>query len=611
MLSNVVVGRNDDYGGDYLGRLAASLNHLAWNLEQDGRQGDVEVLYVDWGSEKTHVADVLQLGATAAAMVRFVEVDARLVRELSEPANFYATLAVNVGVRRAAGEYVMLTDSDCLMRRIALSHLLQLLEGELDPVFDATKHIFPLRRIQIPYDIVRRNPSPETWDTLLESLQPGARTESPGTGCLGGFSAGQLMHRKLWYEFGGYNERLKRSWGWSDNELMLRVTRKYGWADLAAYGIMAFHMEHGPRRRWWYPADLPQREPNRINAMILGDELFPNRSDWGLRDHALPMRSVATSPSSTTGPPGRRVQPLQHNLLDRTAFDALMATPEVQQAVRRVVSHCKQRFGVTPQKEEKRCIAVLAGFVSSASPLNLFYYGDLVESLLLTILSEHTAIQAYFIRPWLEGDTGSQPCNPAVLSQVLEQSMYRGYARIMTGDPATALDTLASVDGIELALVNTSRREAEGGAMTENIAGRLVPGGLAVIFGPHCGQEIERYDRVSSADVRAGTAGGGPCDIARKPYSSVLRRGDVLRVITICPDIVTLIARPPQPADQRAGHAEQQPYDDVLRTLYASRWSRAYRRIISTTCHAIIPEFARTKISPEQKAKLRRLLGIS
>jgi hypothetical protein len=190
--------------------------------------------------------------------------------------------------------------------------------------------------------------------------------------------------------------------------------------------------------------------------------------------------------------------------------------------------------------------------------------------------------------------------------------MYRGYARIMTGDPAAALDTLAPVEGIELALVNTSRREAQARAMTENIAGRLVHGGLAVIFGPHCSQEIERYDRVSGADVRAGVAGGGPCDIASKPYSSVLRRDDVLRVMTICPDIVTLIARPPQPADQRAGHAEQQqPYDDVLRTLYASRWSRAYRRIISTTFDAIIPEFARTKITPEQKAKLRRLLGIS
>jgi hypothetical protein len=544
LLSNVVVGRNDDYGGGYLERLATSLNHLAWNLERAGRQGAVEVVYVDWGSD-TPVANAVQLGEGAAAMVRFVEVDQALVREVSEPTNFYSTLAVNVGVRRAAGEYVMLADSDCLMRRIALAHLLEFLEGSLDPTLDPAKFIFPLRRIQVPYDLVRRNPSLEAWDALLEALQPGARTESPGTGCLGGFSAGQLMHRTLWDEFRGYNESLRRSWGWSDNELMLRVTRKYRWADLAAYGIMAFHMEHGPRRRWWNAAELPQRDPASVNTMLLGAALAPNPPHWGLRDRELPIRTIVAQRSN----PARaaRVAPLEHDLVDAAAFSALAASPAVQQTVQRVASHCSQHFGVTPSEEEKRCVAVLSAFVGGASPLNVFWCGDFVESLLFAVLSEHTAIHAFFMRPWLEGDTGAQPCNPAVLSQILEQSMYRGYARIITDSSLQAFDEFQPPEGIELAVVNTARREGEARSVLQAVAGRLARGALAIVVGPHRSHELERYDRVGSADVRAAMATGRPFDTARRPYTPALQREDLLRVITVCPDAVTLIVRSPAP----------------------------------------------------------------
>jgi hypothetical protein len=61
---------------------------------------------------------------------------------------------------------------------------------------------------------------------------------------------------------------------------------------------------------------------------------------------------------------------------------------------------------------------------------------------------------------------------------------------------------------------------------------------------------------------------------------------------------------------QRADGAAQQSYDDVLRTLYGGRWSRAYRHLVANTYQALIPASLRARITPQQKARLRRLLGM-
>ena len=60
----------------------------------------------------------------------------------------------------------------------------------------------------------------------------------------------------------------------------------------------------------------------------------------------------------------------------------------------------------------------------------------------------------------------------------------------------------------------------------------------------------------------------------------------------------------------RAGAARQQTYDDVLRTLYGGRWSRVYRHMIASTYQALVPPSVRARITPQQKAKLRRLFGM-
>ncbi len=59
----------------------------------------------------------------------------------------------------------------------------------------------------------------------------------------------------------------------------------------------------------------------------------------------------------------------------------------------------------------------------------------------------------------------------------------------------------------------------------------------------------------------------------------------------------------------RAGITGQQAHDDVLRKLYGGRRSQTYRYMV-VTYQTLVPAFVRAKITPQQKAKLRRLLGM-
>jgi len=58
LVSFVIIGRNDDYMGDYLYRLGTSLSFLAQSAERAGLLDQVEVLVVDWASERPLAADL-------------------------------------------------------------------------------------------------------------------------------------------------------------------------------------------------------------------------------------------------------------------------------------------------------------------------------------------------------------------------------------------------------------------------------------------------------------------------------------------------------------------------------------------------------------------------
>ena len=111
MISIVIVGRNDNYGGDFEGRLFATARH---NLDALALRGiETELVFVEWNPLPSRPLLSHEVVATFDR-ARCVVVDGALHQHVSR--NRHITVfeyhAKNVGARRARGDWLLLTNPD-------------------------------------------------------------------------------------------------------------------------------------------------------------------------------------------------------------------------------------------------------------------------------------------------------------------------------------------------------------------------------------------------------------------------------------------------------------------------------------------------------------------
>jgi hypothetical protein len=207
---------------------------------------------------------------------------------------------VNVGVRRANGEFILFTDSDCLWSESAIATLVRLVRGEIALPVPLRHLLGYLRRYELPWATVQRRPSLDEWRRLVAVVIAGMRSEHASASSLGGFSAGQLMHRDLWFALRGYDESLNRAWGWADNDLMIRASQEDAWLDVSGYGLFGLHMEHETPA-----AAQPARDSSTVNPMMIRNAPAANDPGCGLGGVEIPVtRGVGGHADG-----GRRVWP--------------------------------------------------------------------------------------------------------------------------------------------------------------------------------------------------------------------------------------------------------------------------------------------------------------
>jgi hypothetical protein len=277
-LSIVVTGRNDGYGGDFVKRFFATLefNHR----ELAARQVPYEVVLVEWAPLRGRplLADLVDQHCTPAAaeVVRAVIVDAAYhdAVMLNPRLAYQEFLAKNVGVRRARGEYLIVTNCDVIFGR----HILGRLErGELQPrvVFRAAR-----------WDLV---PSIDVDHLDWRCLEDPANLSRPGKklrppyfrGATGDFIA---LDRASFHELRGFNEvyRVAR-FGVDANFLVHAVSSGLTIADI---GGPVYHVDHEGS----YQTTRAKFAGREAEAPY-GDErwhydsvVYRNRANWGLDD---------------------------------------------------------------------------------------------------------------------------------------------------------------------------------------------------------------------------------------------------------------------------------------------------------------------------------------
>lgn len=116
-LSVVATARNDDHGGNPLGRLQTFLNHL---IAQAVRHDvSVELVLVDWNppAEKPKLAEALRVpNELGSCTLRFLEVSPELHARYNHADRLplFQMIAKNAGIRRAAGRFILATNIDVL-----------------------------------------------------------------------------------------------------------------------------------------------------------------------------------------------------------------------------------------------------------------------------------------------------------------------------------------------------------------------------------------------------------------------------------------------------------------------------------------------------------------
>lgn len=281
-LTFIMAARNDGYMVNFNWRLETTLNYLAQSLERLGRLAQVEVVISDWGSEVPLHA-VLSLNRSAQRLVRFILVPPETARRAQGDSEFPIVLAQNAAVRRSRGEYIAQTDSDIIFPSRILGGLFSLLEGRRLIDIPVDRALLVSRRRQIPWKFANGCPSLRDLEWLtdrvgkllpLDPMFPAGRLE------LYTASGFVLMHRSLWQECRGYDERLLY-WGWMDVDLALRVTTKYPWIFLDRLGIPpVYHLEH-------YHPESNRQTTRKSNRQELNSPIYVNADGWGMANQEL------------------------------------------------------------------------------------------------------------------------------------------------------------------------------------------------------------------------------------------------------------------------------------------------------------------------------------
>lgn len=279
-------------------RLQTALNFVAEKVAEVGRENDVEVLVADWGSE-VPLCDVLELSPAAARITSFILVPPTTAQELQQDSPFAEVFALNAAARRARGEYIGRIDQDTLVGKRFLEALFDLHEGRLQLEVPLKTGFANLK--MITYRFAVRCPSLASVSFFINLFGRFLRTENSRSNSPFYFAGVGiwLLHRDLWNECGGYDERMIYMNAMETN-MILRLLPKYGTVNLGKLSDYDFyHLEH--YHPWSTRRSSVHRKVNPHLPFSQPDKMNPNGESWGLSEYDL---QVVPAKPATANPQG-------------------------------------------------------------------------------------------------------------------------------------------------------------------------------------------------------------------------------------------------------------------------------------------------------------------
>ena len=339
-LSIVVPVRDPAYGGGLLHRAQIFLKTYLAQAQALGLNS--EVVFVEWNPRAgvPRFRDALAIPPLGDTVLRFIEVPESAVRSRVphvDQVPFLNTWARNVGVRRAHGDFILVTGADVifngpLMRRLATHPLSERSFYRIDrsdltrdipgrwPVGlqlaycsmqDLTVHTYygairePRRwwppqaadtrrrhaRVLDAYERYKANPrhkipQGELGDDRLIIPADGLHRNASGDF--------MLMHRERWHELRGYTELSTRGHG----DSLCCWTASSGGVTQEIFGAPArlYHQPHGREESSTWPVtDWKPWYAKYLECRASGTALITNDETWGFAGETLPEWHVSRS----------------------------------------------------------------------------------------------------------------------------------------------------------------------------------------------------------------------------------------------------------------------------------------------------------------------------
>jgi hypothetical protein len=295
VLSLILCSRNDQYMGDSVWRLQTTLNYIVSNVKALGKENAVEVLVADWGSE-IPLREVVKLQAGASRIVSFLAIPPLLAKDLQGDSPFPEVLALNAVARRAKGEFIGRIDQDVLVGKHFLKTFFELYTGkrQLDVTLKSVM-LFANRR-RIPYEFAVRCPPFAEIVRCITWFGKIMRVENLYSANLFYFSfVGMwLLHRNLWDECGGYDERLIYM-NEMESDMVTRLLTRHPMVDLGKLVHHDFyHLEHYSRQSRRCPSSFRKVNPAVDYARTRVSTVQPNGDNWGLVQYPLELLPYIT-----------------------------------------------------------------------------------------------------------------------------------------------------------------------------------------------------------------------------------------------------------------------------------------------------------------------------
>jgi hypothetical protein len=284
LLSIVLTGRNDGYGGDFLVRLTRTLQFNHRQLDERGITH--EIVFVEWAPprDRRPLIDVLFEACPRLDRRLFawyvVDPEYQTVLSLNPRLEYLEFLAKNVGVRRARGQYVLTTNCDVYLGRRVLETIKC---AELKPrvLYRAPRHDLTLSMTCAP-----------DWNVLEDRRNlagPEHVLKPPYMGSATGDFV--MLDRKSFHEIRGFNEiyRVARI-GIDRNILVKALSAGFTIADI---GGPVYHENHAGSYRL-NPGAYTGREreaPWGDRRWHSGGVSYVNPPGWGLAQ--APVRPTA------------------------------------------------------------------------------------------------------------------------------------------------------------------------------------------------------------------------------------------------------------------------------------------------------------------------------